>query len=424
VLEVKSIDRLLGTPVSYAYAVKAGPWIFLTGHEAYDWETGIPDEVAGAPGFPLYGRSRSRREGDFILQRMSRLLREFGSDLGYAIRLDQYYPNPKAVAAYHLARYAEFRDYIPPSTSVIMERCFAGEATISTSMIAVMPDAGYDIRKIHPPGVGSAPTSGFVPAVVCNDFIFVAGQMAHNPGQGLDPRAHVPEHSAWAGTEIRKQIEFLILEKLKPALEAAGSSLERSLKAQIYLAHIEDAPDCLDVWNQYYADIPCAVTVVPTKSFATVGGIIEINLMALTNAATREKQVIKAHVPGMAAYGPCIKVGEFLLPSGLMAIGPDGHVVGKTISPGFGGLAHAGYSQAAAIYDYAEALCQAAGTAMAKVLRAQYFVADIAAFSGISMAWSARFGRQPHPFMCVQTPLAMPAPGAALIADFWISTVP
>jgi hypothetical protein len=62
VLEVKSIDRLLGTPVSDAYAVKAGPWIFLTGHEAYDWETGIPDEVAGAPGFPLYGRSGSRRD--------------------------------------------------------------------------------------------------------------------------------------------------------------------------------------------------------------------------------------------------------------------------------------------------------------------------------------------------------------------------
>ena len=33
----------------------AGPWIFLTGHEAYDWETGI-DEVTGPPGFPLHGR--------------------------------------------------------------------------------------------------------------------------------------------------------------------------------------------------------------------------------------------------------------------------------------------------------------------------------------------------------------------------------
>lgn len=70
--------------------------------------------------------------------------------------------------------------------------------------------------------------------------------MAHNPGLGLDPHGHVPEHSAWAGIEIRKQTEFLILEKLRPALEAAGSSLEQSLKAQIYLANIEDAPDCLD----------------------------------------------------------------------------------------------------------------------------------------------------------------------------------
>jgi enamine deaminase RidA (YjgF/YER057c/UK114 family) len=424
VLEVKSVDRLLGTPISYAYAVKAGPWVFLTGHEAYDWVTGIPDEVTGPAGYPLYGRDRSRREGDFILQRMGRVLGEFGSDLAHSIRLDQYYPNPKAVAAYHLSRHTEFHDYIPPSTSVIMERCFAAEATISTTLIAVAPEAGYEIRKIHPPGVASAPTSGFVPAIVCNDFVFVAGQMAHNPGMGLDPRAHVPEHSAWAGTEIRKQTEFLILEKLKPALEAAGSSLERSLKAQIYLAHIEDTPDCLDVWNEYYANIPCAVTVVPTKSFATIGGIIEINLVALTNAAAREKQVVEANIPGMAAYGPCIRVGEFLLPSGLMAIGRDGHVVGKTISPGFGGLAHAGYCQAAAIYDYADALCQGAGTSMANVLRAQYFVADIDEFPGIAMAWSARFGRQPHHFVCVQTPAAMPAPGAAIIADFWISTLP
>ena len=95
-------------------------------------------------------------------------------------------------------------------------------------MVAVMPDAGYDIRKIYPPGVASAPTSGFVPAVICNDFIFVAGQMAHNPGQGLDPRAHVPEHSAWAGTEIRKQTEFLILEKLKPAVAISSSPASAS----------------------------------------------------------------------------------------------------------------------------------------------------------------------------------------------------
>src|SRR5215472_2374091 len=30
-LDVKSVENLLGTPVPYAYAVKAGPWLFLTG---------------------------------------------------------------------------------------------------------------------------------------------------------------------------------------------------------------------------------------------------------------------------------------------------------------------------------------------------------------------------------------------------------
>ncbi|MBV9375085.1 MAG: hypothetical protein JO320_08535 [Alphaproteobacteria bacterium] len=417
--EVKSVANLLGTPVSYAYAVKAGPWIFLTGHEAFDFQSGIPEEVAGPSGFPLFGRPRSRREGDFILQRMRRILQELGSDLSSGVRLDQYYPSPAAVDPYHLARHAEFGDYIPPSTSVVMERCFATDANISASLIAVMP--GHEIHKIYPQGVGSAPSSGFVPAVVCDDFVFIAGQMAHNAGQGLDPRAHVPEHSAWAGSEIRKQTEFIILQKLVPTLEAAGSSLERSLKAQIYLARLDDYPDFLDVWNQHYANIPCAITVVPAKSFATLGGIIEINLLALTNTANRQKEVIAADIPDMAAFGPCIRAGEFLLPSGVMAIGPKGDVVGRSLSPGFAVLSHAGYTQAAAIYDYAGALCQAAGTSLANMLRAQYFVSDATVFPGIAMAWCAKVGGQPHPFVCIQTPPAMPAPGVSLIADLWIS---
>src|SRR5438067_4390648 len=145
-LDIRSVETLAGIPVRYAYAVKAGPWVFLTGHEAYDWQTGITDEVAGPPGFPLHGQHRSRREGDFILRRMRRLLGEFGTDLAHSIRLDQYYPNPRAVAAYHLSRHAEFGDYIPPSTSVVMERRFATETTISTAPTAGLPQPGPEDR--------------------------------------------------------------------------------------------------------------------------------------------------------------------------------------------------------------------------------------------------------------------------------------
>src|SRR6185436_11714340 len=162
--------------------------------------------------------------------------------------------------------------------------------------------------------------------------------------------------------------------------------------------------------------------VVAVSLKKTAGGIVEINLIALVNDATRRKEVIKADVPEMAAYGPHLKVGEFFLPSGLMAVGRDGRIIGSDVSSSFVGLAHAGYTQTAAIYEYLEALCHAAGTAMDRLLRAQYFVADVAAFSGIATAWSSRYGTQPHPFLCVQTPSPMAAPGCVLIGDFWIST--
>jgi hypothetical protein len=42
--------------------------------------------------------------------------------------------------------------------------------------------------------------------------------------------------------------------------------------------------------------------LVPTKSFATLGGIIEINLLALTNAASRRKQVVAADIPDTARH--------------------------------------------------------------------------------------------------------------------------
>src|SRR5262245_62922463 len=63
-------EHLLGSAVNYAYAVKAGPLVFLNGHEGYDFAAGIVQAVGGAAGFPAYGRPGLRREADFIFERM------------------------------------------------------------------------------------------------------------------------------------------------------------------------------------------------------------------------------------------------------------------------------------------------------------------------------------------------------------------
>ena len=55
-------------------------------------------------------------------------------------------------------------------------------------------------------------------------------------------------------------------------MKSAGSSLQNAVKAQVYIEGVENFPDFYDVWSEHFANIPCALTVVPTKSFATVGG--------------------------------------------------------------------------------------------------------------------------------------------------------
>jgi enamine deaminase RidA (YjgF/YER057c/UK114 family) len=376
--------------------------------------------VEGLRGYRLSGRPPLRREADYILQRMRAILKEYGSDLPNAVRVDQYYTMGPAVSAYHLARFAEFQGYIPPSTSIIMERCFTGRTNTHTSMIAVVPGENWSIDKIRLPGQPIS-ASGYNPAVVVNDFVFVAGNMALEQSGALSPGVATRPTARWGGqTGFRRQVHNVIKEKLEPSLQAAGSSLEQSLKAQAYIRGFENFPDFMDVWSQHFRDIPCAVTLVPAKDYASSEGMIEINLIALKNGATRQKQVVEVDVPALATFGPCVRAGELVFPSGLMAVGRDGVVSAADQAPFFDGLSLAGQAQGAMVMSYAETVCRAVGVSMRNVVRAQYFMTDMRDFSGVCAAWSDRYGRQPHPFATVQVPGPLPPDGAVLVSDFWI----
>jgi len=412
--------RLVGSAINYAYAVKAGPWVFLNGHEAFDFEQGLAREVEGPPGNRLNGRPPLRREADYLLRRMRTILKEFGTDLNNAVRVDQFYTKGAAVSAYHLARFAEFGSYIPPSTSIIMERCFTARTNTHTSMIAVVPGQDYVVDKFTLPGQAIS-ASGYNPAVAANDFVFVAGNMAFRPDGTLDPKVYVSPGRNWGGeTAFRRQVRYVITDRLAPSLQAAGSALEHSLKAQAYIRGVENFPDFMEVWSQHFRDIPCAVTPVPAKDYGNTEGMIEINLIALKSGARRRKEVIETGIPAAATYGPCVRAGELVFPSGLIAVDADGRVPGADQASAFDALSLAGQLQGALLMSYMDAVCKAAGVSAANVVRAQYFLSDIRDFAGIAAAWQDHHERQPHPFACVQVPGPMPASGAVAIGDFWI----
>ena len=86
--------------------------------------------LPASPGHPLGSPPRYRREGDFIIERLAKLTAGEGSDLRHIVRVDQYYPNAQVVNAYQRARKAALKDFVPPSTSVLMEELSVDGATM------------------------------------------------------------------------------------------------------------------------------------------------------------------------------------------------------------------------------------------------------------------------------------------------------
>ena len=73
--------RIGESDIVFAQGMRAGNWLFFTGHEATDHEHDVAAPVAGTPGLPLGGAPRYRREGDFLFARFSKLIAAEGGDL-------------------------------------------------------------------------------------------------------------------------------------------------------------------------------------------------------------------------------------------------------------------------------------------------------------------------------------------------------
>ena len=305
--DVKPIAPVRIGDIVYAQGMRAGSWLFFTGHEATDFENGIAAPVVGKPGLPLGGPPRYRREADYLFGRFAKLIAAEGGDLRHIVRVDQYYPRAECVNPYQRARKVLLKDYVPPSTSVLMEELLVDGANMNVSLLAVLPGEGREPKAARSEGVPVPQHSGFIASLECGDYVFVAGQMPNNEAMtGLEPAAYRPPNAVWNGTDIRLQTEFLITSRLKSGLEAGGSSLGNAIKAQVYLTNIDDLPEFMDVWNGHFGGNPCALTVVATKGLALLESKIEINIFGVKDKGKIKKEIID-HKPSAAMrLGPAL----------------------------------------------------------------------------------------------------------------------
>jgi 2-iminobutanoate/2-iminopropanoate deaminase len=123
------------------------------------------------------------------------------------------------------------------------------------------------MRKVITTNKAPVPVGPYSQAVVDGDTIYVAGQGPGNPATGVldmgDARAQTRQ----------------VLENIKAILEAAGSSLDKVQRCNVYLRDINDFAAMNEVYGGYFAaPYPARTTI---QAGALPGGIsVEIDCIA------------------------------------------------------------------------------------------------------------------------------------------------
>jgi len=143
-------------------------------------------------------------------------------------------------------------------------------AVVPAAAIASEPQAAAgSVNKLQEISTNRAPkpVGPFSQAIKANGLIFVAGQTARDPQTG-----EVIQGDITAQTER-------VMQNLKAILEAAGSSLDRTLKTTVYLRDMDDFDAMGKVYSRYFPSHPPARAAVEVSRLH--GGRVEIELIAL-----------------------------------------------------------------------------------------------------------------------------------------------
>lgn len=105
-------------------------------------------------------------------------------------------------------------------------------------------------------------------AVRANGFVFISGQVAFDPSTGQLIEGDIAKQTA------------RVLDNLKAIAEAAGSSLDKAVKATVFLKDMNDFASMNEVYSRYFSHQP------PARSTVEVARLpkdvrVEIDLIAL-----------------------------------------------------------------------------------------------------------------------------------------------
>jgi enamine deaminase RidA (YjgF/YER057c/UK114 family) len=427
VIEPEGLPR---PPLHYSSAIRVDDWVFVSGQLASDFKSALAPAATVANVMPFHG-SPIKRQSRYLFANMELLLRSAGSSLNEIVRIDQFTSARESVHPYLEVRNEILTTARPASTAVQVESLMVSDAIIEADAIAIVPRDGFRKAPLSTDKV-QQPPAGYSLAISAGGFIFASGATPTDyrsgsawvcgPGTGLAEEARI-DPNFWFGSEIKTQTAYVV-KKLAIYLEAGGAALRDIVKAQVYLARMDDHFAFQEAWQVAFNGQLPATTIVPVKGMSTAGGRVEINVVATARAQKLPRQTIEVSRAPKPLNGEpqAVRLGNLLFLSGLMACTESGPCPEITQDPGLRYVRSKARQQMEIILRNAQYICEAAGTTLDNIVRAQLFYSDLADIRPSFEVWKEAFPLTPPAATMVQVHDTLSVPACTILADFvaWI----
>ena len=260
---------------SYSEAIVIGDLVFAAGQLASDFKTGVPREARVDPAFPYYG-SDIERQTRYVLENLARTLQAAGTALEHVVKAQVFHTDLNNFFAFDEV-WREFFPAPPPRTTVGTNGLLVKDTLVEIDLIAALPSARA--RRISVPDI-PRPLAHYTPATRVGDFVFAAGQIASDYRTGVPREARVDPAFPFYGSNIQRQTRY-VLENLAKTLEAAGTSLDQVVKAQVFHTDLANFAGFDEVWKEFFVTPPPRTTI-GTTGLLVPGTLVEIDLVAAT----------------------------------------------------------------------------------------------------------------------------------------------
>jgi len=259
-------------PVNYSEAIAVGDLVFAAGLMASDYKTGVPAEARVDPAFPYYG-SDIKRQTRYILNNFKTVFAAAGTSLDHVVKAHVYMKDLHDFNGYDEV-WKEFFPSPPPRTTVGVPDLLVRDALIEIDLIAARPSVKREIVQV--PDIPK-PLANYAPALRVGNLVFAAGALATDFKTGVAPEARIDTAFPYYGSAIKRETRY-ILENLAKTFKAAGTSLDRVVKAQVLLTELADFNGFDEIWREFFPVSP-PITTVRTTGLLIKDNLIEIDLI-------------------------------------------------------------------------------------------------------------------------------------------------